>query len=294
MKIEQVKELDPYDQFLYWITEREAIRKKKEANKPKPWTDDEILQSYRFCNVRRMDDTVSMWLYDNWYEPNYNDENMLIACALGRLFNQPSTLKVLGFPHHWNDSVADMSKEVLHTMKDRGERIFNAAYIVSTNGLRMDKIDYVFDRVLQPIALNSLDYGMDDIIDRSSVKNTVKNLCGFNGISSFMAGQITADLRWAVDGGWEDAKTWAAKGPGSSRGMNRLMERPTIASLSQKNFERSLTSLITVCRMKLPKGIMRRLEAIDIQNCLCEYDKYIRALKEEGRPKRKYPGRAQA
>jgi len=35
--------------------------------------------------------------------------------------------------------------------------------------------------------------------------------------------------------------------------------------------------------------ICDRLEAIDYQNCLCEFDKYERAL-QGGRPKRNYDG----
>ena len=76
---------DPKNRFLYWIKERESIRKKKEAGNPKPWTDDPILQNYRFCNVRRMDDTVSQWLLKNWYEPYFDHPNMLSAAGLSSM-----------------------------------------------------------------------------------------------------------------------------------------------------------------------------------------------------------------
>src|SRR5262245_39207311 len=51
----------------YWISEREAVRQRKEAGNSKPWTADPLLQGFRWCNVRRMDDRVSKWLEDNWY-----------------------------------------------------------------------------------------------------------------------------------------------------------------------------------------------------------------------------------
>ena len=59
MLLSKVKSMTPLNRLVYFITEREAIRLKKEAGEPKPWTSDPILQQYRFCNVRRMDDKVS-------------------------------------------------------------------------------------------------------------------------------------------------------------------------------------------------------------------------------------------
>ena len=32
------------------------------------------------------------------------------------------------------------------------------------------------------------------------------------------------------------------------------------------------------------------LHAQDVQNCFCEYDKYVRVLNNEGRPRSTYPG----
>jgi len=81
MKIEQVKKLDVQERWLYWIKEREKIRLAKDAGDSKPWTDDVILQSYRFCNVRRMDDKVSQWLLNNWYKPYRGHPHMLKACC---------------------------------------------------------------------------------------------------------------------------------------------------------------------------------------------------------------------
>ena len=37
--------------LLYWISERESIRKKKKSGEPKPWTKDPILRDYKFCHV---------------------------------------------------------------------------------------------------------------------------------------------------------------------------------------------------------------------------------------------------
>ena len=44
---------DPRGRLVAWALEREAIRLRKEAGRPLPWTDDPILATGRFCNVYR-------------------------------------------------------------------------------------------------------------------------------------------------------------------------------------------------------------------------------------------------
>jgi hypothetical protein len=55
-----------YAPLFYWVREREEIRRRKDSgHPPKSWTTDEILLTYRFCNVRREDDRVTIWVRKN-------------------------------------------------------------------------------------------------------------------------------------------------------------------------------------------------------------------------------------
>lgn len=281
MNIEVVKKLTPFQRLCYWIKERELVRTNKEHDAPKPWTDDEILQSYRFCNVRRMDDKVSKWLLEYWYQRYFDHPSMPIACTMARLFNQPNTLAAIGFPRDPSHSYFKNTKKLIRCLP---RPVFNGAYIVSTNGIAMDKIDYVVDRILVPM------YESRPAFSRDSMETSVKCFQLCNGIGSFMAGQIVADLRWAVSGKWLDKGIWAPIGPGSRRGMNRLHGRPTDQAISYQRFTEELLVMIKQCSKHLAVTTTRRLEAIDWQNCLCEYDKYSRTLNGEGKPKQKYPG----
>jgi len=282
MLISEVTELSSQDRLTYWIRERESIRLKKEASDPKPWTDDEILQRYRFCNVRRMDDKVSQWLLKNWYDPHFNHPNMLVACTLARHFNQPKALLAIGFPEIWRP---ERIKQIMRGMKANGERIFNGAYMVRGIGTA-DKTEMVVDRVCQPLVDNP------PLLDHNSTQGCVEALLSYWGFSWFMAGQVVADLRWAAVGSWKDRRQWASVGPGSRRGMNRLLGRPPKKPMGQDEFLEHLRWVRKTCEQLLDGSITRRLEAIDYQNCLCEYDKYSRVLLGEGRPKQLYPGRA--
>lgn len=282
MLIKQVKKLSPIKRLLYWISEREKIRIAKEANKPKPWTDDEILSSYRFCNVRRMDDRVSQWLFHNWYTPYKDHHNIVLAVVMARLFNNPQTLEHAGFPKVWRPK-ALFNMLAFYRQENK---LFNAAYIVSTNGIEMDKLEYIINKVLWPLAGYKCHF-------HNSMEQEWKALHMFNGIGSFIGGQIVADLRWAVTGQWSDKHTWAPMGPGSKRGMNRLLGRDIKTPIKQDYFCELLQDVYDRVKDDLPQ-IGKRLELIDIQSCLCEYDKMERTLFEGRRPKQLYDGKGEA
>lgn len=274
----------PFELMVHWIIQREKIRSHKEMGMKPPWTEDSILDRYRFCNVRRMDDRVSKWLYDNWYKPYYNHPNMLYATGLARFINLPASLNEItglvfgpgkGYPNY------SLIKKALRKRRDAGNVIFNGAYMVRGND-GQDKIESVVDFYVKGLR------DAEQSIDRSSMENTHAAIQSCYGMGSFMAGQIVADLRWAMDGSWRDKMTWAPIGPGSQRGLNRVLERPTNQSMKQEEFLGLLQELIRKLSSKLPRPIVVRLEAHDYQNVLCETDKYLRTLYNEGRPKQKY------
>lgn len=273
------------ERLLYWIRERESIRLKKEAGEPKPWTDDDILQRYRFCNARRMDDKVSRWLLENWYEPYRDHPNTLYAVALARFVNLPSSL-VLVTPFLYHDDLPHWGsiRTVLRKAKEKGA-VFNGAYMVRGNTtISEDKIGTVVDEYIGALVKANVN------VDTSSMERTHERIAAVYGFGSFMAGQVVADLRWAMSGEWTDRMTWAPMGPGSLRGINRLCEKPIKASMSAEEFLGKLRGVKETCYKKLPVGIMHRIELMDLQNCMCEYDKYNRALSGEGKPKMLYAG----
>ena len=50
--------------FKWFVSEREAIRKKKDAGEARPWTSDEILDRTKFTNIFRQHDKVSRMIFD--------------------------------------------------------------------------------------------------------------------------------------------------------------------------------------------------------------------------------------
>lgn len=269
------KQRKMHDLLVYWVHERESIRVAKEAGKPRPWTTDHILDTYRFCNVRREDDRVTRWIAANWREPNKADRFLWFAMVVARLFNQPSTLEALGYPGVYS---ADNFRRVINNIQGR---VFNAAYIVSTNRVAMNKVDYLLERVLQPVwdARNECDpKGFE------TLAGYCRQLTKFDGIGSFIGAQVIADLKYVQLREARDWSTFAASGPGSRRGMNRLLRREVKAPWKEHNWHEELLRARQFVNSKTGFD----LHGQDVQNCLCEFDKYVRVKTGEGKPKQKY------
>ena len=103
-----------------------------------PWTEDEILQEYKFCNSYRVNDRVSQYLLKNviYNGKKYSDEDMLFRILLFKLFNKESTWELL------LDKFGDVTlktfnvKEYSKVMEDaieNGIKIYNDAYISCAN-----------------------------------------------------------------------------------------------------------------------------------------------------------------
>ena len=84
--------------------------------------------------------------------------------------------------------------------------------------------------------------------------------------------------------------TWAPIGPSSRRRMRRMLGLEANGAMTQAEFEPLLRQLMKKMPASHLAGIMRRLEAMDVQTCLCEFDKYMRLLNDEGTVRSRYQG----
>ena len=269
------------DLLLYWVKERYSIFEKKGRGEPPPWTSDPILRTYRFCNVHRENDTVTKWIAENWRIPNSKDEHLWFAMVVSRLFNLPETLKSINYPIPYYSPAV---KNKLVARRSAHNNVFNAAYIVSTNGKAMDKIEYICDYVLQPM-WNDRDWIKPKSAD--TLESFGKRLQTFNGMGSFMTGQVIADLKYAQLQEAADWHTFAVPGPGSLRGMRRLNGLDVKDTSLDKQWKKNL--LVTMDMINDAK-IVPMVHAQDTQNCLCEFDKFLRVKNGEGAPKQIYRG----
>jgi hypothetical protein len=268
---------------VYWITEREVIRNRREAGHPVPWTSDPILGNYRFCNVRREDDSVTRHIAKTWREPHANDQNLWFAMTIARLINWPDTLDELGYPASWD---RERFKKVLTYRMQRGEQVFGPAYVIPNGGSSKPKVDYLADAILHRLwkAREHMSPSCGTTLAAYCAR-----LMDFDGVGSFLAGQVVADLKYVEPlRSAQDWTSFAISGPGSRRGLNRIMCRPIDAPWAEPAWRRAFGEFDAAIRPELHRLGLGDLHCQDLQNCLCEVDKYLRGTLGEGKPKRKF------
>jgi len=267
--------MDRVDLLVHYINARLEAAQQWSAGGPPPFSPDPIIAVYRFTNVYREDDRVTRYIL-GWLNQNY-DGNVATSAALARFINEPPTLNFLGYPKVWSPTT---TATALRAWRDSGRRTFNPAYIISTNGQKMDKLDYITDIVNEVHEYVHLLPGLP-------LWRAARELTKISGIGTFMAGQIIGDLKHTplladADDWW----TWATPGPGSQRGLSYVLGHPSTRKLSEPAFLAEMSELMNevLPRLALP----RRLDAQNFQNCLCEFSKYCRAVDGTGRPKQGY------
>jgi hypothetical protein len=171
--------------FYDYINERHAIYLKRFIGEPPPWTDDEILQTYSFCNVYRELDKVTVWIRENWKEPYADHPNLPFAMAMARQINWPDTLQELGFPEHWNP---ERIKAIMQGRMDRKEKVYTGAYML-TGTLGGTKVEQTIDKILTPL------YKNPPTIYKNSLEKTWAEYLPYAGFSGFMAYEVVTDLR---------------------------------------------------------------------------------------------------
>lgn len=119
----------------------------------------------------------------------------------------------------------------------------------------------------------------------SLIHDRMKNEYGW-GV--FTAGQVVADWAWTKHlKAATDLYAWAPQGPGSVRGANRLLGRP----LKTKFADEEWCGQLQDWRRRIIDELGQEfadLTLMDVQNCLCEFDKYERVRLGEGRPRSYY------
>jgi len=280
--------------LIYWCCERESIRKKRVAGAPYPWTEDPILRQYRFTNLRRRDDRVSQWIIKHVLERGLDHELdvFLKWSALARWVNWPPTLEKAQRMNCISRTDIDLIAigQLIDALVAQDEKAWTGAYMI-----RPAKPPYSPMRKGMFIATIVVGKEFVGVIDRvklglsaNSVQATCELLQEANFWGPFMAGQVVADWTYTpLLASAADLNTWAPQGPGSRRGFNRLLGRPLKQHISPEEWSEQLQLWRAEIIQELGAEYTT-LTAMDVQNALCETDKYLRVRYGEGRPRAVY------
>lgn len=278
----------------YWITERYAMKMRKDANLGPDgmlqygYSADPYMGTVRYCNVHREDDKVTKWLAKHW-RPKYHEVWHIV---LARMVNYiPSLEELLPTLAKWDIASQAQLDELKWFMKERranGEKIWTSAYTISTNGRAMDKVDYVFGCVIADAKAKNFMFN-PKAKDGLYLEHLHQDLMRINGLGSFLAAQVIADLKNTKGHPCQKAPdwhTWCAPGPGSLKGLMEYFNR---SLPSARSFYDDIAQCWAEVKPLLPDYIPP-IHMQDFQNCLCEFSKYER-IKAGGHARNRYsPG----
>ena len=275
------KREDFYNLYWYFACERQNIFWKKLNGEDAPWTEDEILKTYKFCNSYRVNDRVSQYLLKNviYNGKKYTNEDMIFRILLFKLFNKESTWELLlkNFKDITlkNFDMKEYSK-VLESAISNGIKIYNDAYISCANKA------FGYDRKHDNhLALLNKMFNIDKVHLKILNAKTMEE--GFNIIKSyplignFMAYQLVTDINYSDTVDWREDEFTIA-GPGSLRGIKKCfidkgkMSNEDIIKYMYEHQDEEFKRL----GFNFKKIGNRPLQLIDCQNIFCELDKYCR------------------
>lgn len=269
----------------YFIRERMDIFWAKIANADPPYSDDPIFQGFRFTNVYRASDRVSQYLIRNvQYNYTWNEEDQLFRTLLFKLFNLPNTwiklLEALGFEPRLNNFDFNTYCAALDYVQANNPILYNNAYMMNGKmkyGFKSKHYSHMalLREILQP-----------EFIHKAATANSLEALHNLllaqYNIGEFLAYQFAIDLNYTPIWCFDESSHFVAT-VGSKRGIDKLLygKRP-------KSYADIIRFYVTYQNeLFLQHGLDggwvnlfgRPLQAIDIQNCFCEIDKYLRAFK---------------
>lgn len=275
------KRQEIYDLYWYFAWERQNIFWKKLNGEEAPWTDDYILQQYKFCNSYRVNDRVSQYLLKNviYNENIYEDEDMLFRIILFKLFNKEATWELL-VNEFGNITLKEFNFEiyskVLNEATLKGVKIYNDAYISCANKA------FGYDRKHDNhLALLNKMFNEDKIAGKIKSCKTMKEafdiIKSYPLIGNFMAYQLVTDINYSEVVDWREDEFTVA-GPGSLRGIKKCfidtgdMSNEDIIRYMYEHQDEEFKRL----NLDFKKIGDRPLQLIDCQNIFCELDKYCR------------------
>ncbi len=251
-------------------------------------TSDPILREYKFTNVYRACDRVSQYLINHVI---YNDverftpEDVLLRILVFKIFNKIETWEYLE-KTYGDISIEHFDVEDISNLLSRRQSaypIFSNAYMMTGSHRRYDYLSNKHARWLQMVKDEFIGEGVVKKVLKADSMESVFNLmeqCSFVG--GFLAYQYTIDFNYSPYVNF-DENSFVKAGIGAIRGIKKCFHeygedyedaiRYIYKHLDDYRREFGLD------KFKPLPG--REPHLIDIQNCFCETDKYLRAKMPE-------------
>lgn len=286
MGFQDMKTTPVYDLYWKFATTRQDIFFSRIEKKEFPWTDDLIMQKYKFTNAYRASDRVSQYLIRNviYSRYDFSPEDICFRILFFKLFNKIETWEymeqTLGHISYSNYNF-ELYDKLLTERLNQKQKIYSAAYIMPSgqscfgskkkhqNNLRL--LEYMMDTGLaRKIALTK------------NLKDLYVLLLEYPTLGKFLAFQFSIDINYSELCDYSEM-SFVVAGPGAQNGIKKCFSNlekysfedviKFVAEQQESEFEKR--------NLKFKSLYGRRLQLIDCQNLFCEVDKYARVAYPE-------------
>lgn len=250
-------------------------------------TDDPILQTYKFTNVYRACDRVSQYLIKNVIYKDldrYTPEDSLLRILVFKVFNKIETWEYLNQNEEITTNTFNVQQlaEAL-TRRQQTTPIFSNAYMMAGSHADYKNITTKHQVWLQMIDDKFIKgQGIGKILKAKSMAEVYNQLRDYPLIGDFLAYQYTIDFNYSPYLNF-DEDSFVKAGVGAVRGIKKCFKsygntyEDAIQYIHDHFYELQERYGFTGFR-SLPG---RAPKLIDLQNCFCETDKYLRVKMPE-------------
>lgn len=274
-----------YDTYWRFACERQRIFFARVSGKQWPWTDDPVLREYKFTNAYRASDRVSQYLIrEVIYRGDSAPDEVFFRTLLFKVFNRIETWELLrrefGSISYGDFSFKRYSRTLDEAMS-RGQRIYSAAYIMPSGGVKNPGGRKHAMHLL--LIERMMKEGLPKKVgDARSMARAFELLRSYPTIGDFLAYQYVTDLNYGPLTSFSEME-FVVPGPGAFSGIHKcfsdlggLTEAEIIKVITERQHEE-----FQRLGLAFPSLWGRPLQLIDCQNLFCEVDKYARVRHPE-------------
>lgn len=270
-------DVDATLRYLAFVEERHRVWELRQQGAPQPWTNDPVLASVKFTNVFRILDPGTQFIMTDLVQGDPGDRDMLMRVFLyrhtGRIDAwQYARIQQGQYPIVELLTTEQGTRRAWHQYRDSGTgKIFTNAYLVfpQSHTRGTDKLDSIVDLAKRLFAPDSDEDVVPEFLDAGTQVERFEVLRRNKGVGDFMAMQVLTD--WGYLGSTDLEDEFVVPGPGAKRGLAAL---GLPSSEEAVRFVQGMIHLSPGC----PTLQGRKPSLMDVQNTLCEFGKYERAL----------------
>ncbi|MCP4523880.1 MAG: hypothetical protein GY828_06725 [Candidatus Gracilibacteria bacterium] len=301
-------------EWFFHQRERTNIYYKKEIlGESAPWTDDEILQKYKFVNTKRTFDRESRYLLKNIvHNSSLTYQEKILNCILFRVINKGETFDIFGGSlSFFQDNIHfdNLKKKLNNKSTSEPDYVFfSAAYILGSPkvhfGKYLEEKEGKVEKNMVMRMIKFIHYEKENIIEGITSSKNQKEICDFlstyPGIGKFLSYQMFVDFTYIEDFPFTE-HNFVVSGPGCARGLNWIFKNKDGMTDEECLFWFTLNQHKIAKKYNeewnpqeifhfLPKD-QQLYTLMDMENSgACEIDKRCRTLFSGKRPKQRYKG----